>query len=270
MDLYPIRQTLEGTKVLLAEDNIMNRRLAEELMHHVGISVECAGDGREVLLMVATERYDLILMDIQMPLLDGYETTKALRADPRWSRLPIVAMSAHTLNENRERSLSLGMNDHLTKPIDTEQLYAALMRWIKPHASPVENIKSNPPSNPVACLAHCIEVQELLDRVNHRSELLRMVLTEFVHSYAQADRKISAWLIRGHASERTSAHRLAHSIKGMAGNLSAKRLFQAAWALEQALLQPATAIDASPLEKEFSRALTEVVESIALWEKSNR
>lgn len=125
---------LAGMRVLLAEDNDANRQVAAELLAAAGVTVELAGNGREALerLRAAASSYDAVLMDVQMPELDGYAATRALRADPRFADLPVIATTAHALAGERERCLAAGMNDHLTKPIDPEALYAALRRWRRP------------------------------------------------------------------------------------------------------------------------------------------
>ncbi|MDR1394952.1 MAG: response regulator, partial [Deltaproteobacteria bacterium] len=120
--------SLKGLRILLAEDNEVNQLVATKFMERAGLSVTVANNGKEVLSLLEAGTYDLILMDIQMPVLDGLETTRLIRAQSRWSRLPIVAMTAHAMAGDREISLEAGMNDHITKPINFEVLFKTISR----------------------------------------------------------------------------------------------------------------------------------------------
>ena len=117
-------------KILLVEDNEINQMIAEELLKAVGYSVDIANNGEEAIHMVSQKQYDLVLMDIQMPVMDGLTATRAIRASGRHDSLPIVAMSAHAMAGDKEKSLSSGMNEHITKPISPDVLYATLDKWL--------------------------------------------------------------------------------------------------------------------------------------------
>ncbi|MDR1656395.1 MAG: response regulator [Deltaproteobacteria bacterium] len=123
---------LAGSKILLAEDNEVNQLVACRLLKNAGFEVDVANNGAEAVEMVKSGAYDLVLMDIQMPVMDGLTATKAIRALPEMEALPIVAMTAHAMSGDREQSLSVGMNDHVTKPINLPELFGALDRWLKP------------------------------------------------------------------------------------------------------------------------------------------
>ncbi len=123
---------LRGCHVLVVEDNEINRELAQELLNSAGVEVSLASNGREALAVLDRERVDLVLMDCQMPVMDGFEATRALRLDPRFVELPIVAMTAGAMVGDRERVLAAGMNDHVAKPIDVATMYATIARWIPP------------------------------------------------------------------------------------------------------------------------------------------
>jgi PAS domain S-box-containing protein len=127
---------LKGSKILLAEDNEVNQLVAKKLLRNAGFEVRIANNGLEAVAMVQAEPYDLVLMDIQMPEMDGLTATKTIRALPGFADLPIVAMTAHAMSGDREMSLTAGMNDHVTKPININELYATLNRWIKPKSPP--------------------------------------------------------------------------------------------------------------------------------------
>ena len=121
-----------GAHLLLAEDNAINQQIAVELLEKAGFVVSVAGDGQEAVEKVGAEEFDGVLMDIQMPVMDGYEATRQIRSESRFEGLPIIAMTANAMAGDREKCLEAGMNDHITKPINLDELHAALSRWIKP------------------------------------------------------------------------------------------------------------------------------------------
>ena len=116
--------------MLLAEDNEVNQLVARKILEKAGLTVKIANNGLEALAMIEAEPFDLVLMDIQMPEMDGLEAARRLRADPRYRDLPVVAMTAHAMSGDRELSLEAGMNDHVTKPINLPELFSTLVRWI--------------------------------------------------------------------------------------------------------------------------------------------
>ncbi|HKX41317.1 MAG TPA: ATP-binding protein [Burkholderiaceae bacterium] len=123
---------LRGAHVLLVEDNDVNREIATTLLDRAGIVVSVACDGRQALEMLACGRFDAVLMDCQMPVMDGYEATRQLRLQPQWRELPVIAMTANALVGDRDDVLAAGMNDHIAKPINVEEMFATLARWIRP------------------------------------------------------------------------------------------------------------------------------------------
>ena len=129
-DVADLAAGIKGARILLAEDNEVNQLVARKILEKAGLEVKIANNGREALTMIEQEPFDLVLMDIQMPEMDGLEASRRLRADPRYAELPIVAMTAHAMSGDRELSLSAGMNDHVTKPINLPELFGTLVRWI--------------------------------------------------------------------------------------------------------------------------------------------
>lgn len=125
-------ERLKGQRVLLVEDNVINRLIARELLEQCEIIVDEAQNGEEALEMIRQNPYDLVLMDIQMPLMDGLTATRYIREDPRFDRLPIIAMTAHAMKADYQESLAAGMQEHVTKPINPELLYETILRWVKP------------------------------------------------------------------------------------------------------------------------------------------
>ncbi|MDY0227555.1 MAG: ATP-binding protein [Desulfomicrobium apsheronum] len=126
------REKIRGARILLAEDNVISQQVAREILEGEGLEVIVAGDGREAVRLATEQRFDLILMDIQMPGMDGFEATARLRAMPEFKDMPILGMSNHAMAKDRRKSLDMGMNDHITKPFDPAELFSALTRWIDP------------------------------------------------------------------------------------------------------------------------------------------
>jgi len=129
------RAALAGAHVLLVEDNPFNQELARDLLGGAQIVVRVASNGREAIDMLARERFDAVLMDCQMPVMDGYAATRELRSDPKWHDLPVIAMTANAMVGDREKVLAAGMNDHIAKPINVSEMFATLARWVRPQAA---------------------------------------------------------------------------------------------------------------------------------------
>jgi CheY-like chemotaxis protein len=124
-------KALRGARILLVEDNEVNRELALELLTAAGASVTVAGDGRQALDRLAEMTVDLVLMDCQMPVMDGYEAVRAMRADARWRKLPVIAMTANAMSGDRQRALAAGMNDHIAKPLNVALMLSTIGQWLE-------------------------------------------------------------------------------------------------------------------------------------------
>jgi CheY-like chemotaxis protein/HPt (histidine-containing phosphotransfer) domain-containing protein len=224
---------LEGVRILLVEDNAINQQIATELLKGAGAAVDIADNGRiAIMKLAAGNRYDIVLMDLQMPEMDGYAATEAIRADSSFDALPIVAMTAHAMAEERERCLASGMNDHVSKPIDPDALLAAVARWSgRSQEKPVANRRAIPD---VVVPLDWINVADTLQRLGGNFALYRKLLRHFVSDHAAATAQIEAALAAG---DRTGAQHEAHLIKGVAGNLGAEPLYRAASELERAIQQ---------------------------------
>ncbi|CAA7614100.1 putative Histidine kinase [Candidatus Terasakiella magnetica] len=229
--------SLAGRRVLLVEDNEINRDLATELLGDLGLSVTIAENGQDGVALIMAQPFDLVLMDIQMPVMDGLTATKLIRADERFRDLPIIAMTAHAMSGDRERSLDAGMNDHVTKPINPGHLTDTLIRWMPvapvtaPEAppaavKPVTNQDALPDQLPP------FDIPAALVRTNGKPKLLRKMMLGFRDKYAKAAPDLRGHLEEGRDEE---AQRLAHSLKGIAATLEVKDLAEAAAALEHAL-----------------------------------
>jgi signal transduction histidine kinase/CheY-like chemotaxis protein/HPt (histidine-containing phosphotransfer) domain-containing protein len=230
LDLTPIR----GARVLLVDDVELNREVALEHLREAGLRVDVANDGREALAKARAGDYALILMDIQMPGMDGLTATRELRAEARFRDLPIIAMTAHAMSGDRERSLAAGMNDHLTKPIESDKLQATLLRWISPDKAHPQDA---PETNPDGDMALDIPKLEGIDTerglANHmrRPALYRRMLAGFNREFGLVADDIQAALGR---ADYPLARRLAHSVKSAAATIGADELARGARALEEA------------------------------------
>ena len=125
-------QAIHGATVLLVEDSVINQQVALEHLQQVGLQVKLAENGQEAITMVEQQSFDAILMDIQMPIMDGFDATQIIRILPDGDKLPIIAMTADSMPADRDKCLAAGMNDHIVKSIDPSLLYQALVKWIKP------------------------------------------------------------------------------------------------------------------------------------------
>ncbi|WP_068829746.1 response regulator [Pseudomonas sp. BMS12] len=222
-----------GQRVLLVEDNELNREVACGLLEESGLQIDQAEHGQIALDLLRANpdgHYALVLMDMQMPVLDGIATTEALRREPRFAGLPIVAMTANAMPADRERCLAAGMNDHLGKPIEPAELWQALSRWMA--ASPMEQPVATPcPVLPDWQLPG-VDLASGMRRVLGKPELYLRLLGKFSVSQADFAARLRQLLADG---EQEAAEREAHSLKGLAGNLGAGDLAALAAALESAI-----------------------------------
>src|SRR5262249_48628939 len=232
---------LRGVRILLAEDHEINQQIAVELLQGVGASVEIANDGleavRKMLEQPASTKFDVVLMDIQMPEMDGYQATKKIRSDPRFENFPIIAMTAHATIEERQKCLEAGMNGHVSKPIDPSLLFETLEPFVSP-AMKASTVPAQPPA--AAGVADADKLPDLpglnmaegLVRVAGNKQLYRKLLRQFCTSEADAAQRIAAALAE---NDRALAERLAHTVKGVAGNIGASAVQTAAANLEKAI-----------------------------------
>jgi two-component system, sensor histidine kinase and response regulator len=228
---------LTGLRLLLVEDNAINQQIAVELLEGVGASIDVANNGREALNMLLADggdiRYDLVLMDLQMPEMDGYQATAQIRVTPSLAGLPVIAMTAHATAEERDHCLAAGMVGHIAKPIDPELLYRTLMQFHRPGqtavaAKPFDRLSRAVEPSGIAGL----DVADGLNRVAGNMKLYRSLLGQFVEQQADTVAAVRASLAR---EDFISAERLMHTLKGVSGNLGAKALSSLAAELERLL-----------------------------------
>jgi two-component system sensor histidine kinase/response regulator len=239
---------IRGANVLLVEDNEINQQVAREILEGAGLNVALANDGHEAVNAVKENNYDAVLMDVQMPVMDGYTATKAIR---KWeggmrnkgeAQLPIIAMTAHAMAGDEDKSLQAGMNDHVTKPIDPDQLFSTLQKWIKPGEKrvqvqqaevPAEQTESDiavPAEDELPESLSGFDLADGLKRLQGNKRLYRKLLLSFASDYNAVANEIRQAL---DTEDFDQAHSLVHNLKGLAGNLAATELQVAAVNLEK-------------------------------------
>ena len=231
-------QKIRGARVLLAEDNEINQQVAEEILQQAGLVVRSANNGKEAVEMVKAGNFDVVLMDIQMPVMGGFEATQEIRRDERFQDLPIIAMTAHAMAGDHEKSIEAGMNDHLTKPIDPDQLISALVKWVKPgdretsQGLSESSSKSKKVQDILPAQLPGISIASGLGRVAGNRQLYAKLLCKFKDGQKNAVYQIKAALQVG---DMETATLRAHTVKGVSGNLGGDNLYQAASELEKAI-----------------------------------
>ncbi|HYP31926.1 MAG TPA: response regulator [Burkholderiaceae bacterium] len=242
------RAAVGGARVLLVDDNPINQELTQELLGAAGVSVRVAGNGRDALALLAQERFDGVLLDCQMPVMDGYETARALRCLPHLAELPVIAMTANAMVDDVRRALEAGMNDHVAKPVAVEAFFATLARWVKPSAAWTAAPGRAPsPARSLPEMAG-FDVEQVVDNLGGDLALYRRMLSMFRDTERDFPQRFLAAQDTG---RRAAAIEVVHSLCGSSGALGMRDLFAAACALESALgaAPPAAAPDAAVSDK---------------------
>ena len=222
---------LRGAWLLLVEDNEVNQEVAQQILSDAGIRVDIAGNGAIALAKIAENAYDGVLMDCQMPVMDGYQATRKLRQDARYSSLPVIAMTANAMVGDKEKCLDAGMNDFIAKPIDVAQLFGTLARWIAPARTQEVAVVVAAPEAALPAIAG-LKLDDALRRMGGNARLMRKLLDRFVETQFDAMLRISAAMAHG---QRETAIREAHTLKGLAGNIGAASLADSAARIEYLL-----------------------------------
>ena len=238
-----------GARVLLVEDNEINQEVASSLMERMGMSVTLAENGLNAVNACKARTFDIIFMDIQMPVMDGLEAARRLRAqeaEDGAGPTPIIAMTAHAMREDREKSRDAGMDDHITKPIDTDMLARILIKWVKPRAQAAHAADHDTgcPAAADADAGTIFDWEKGLLYVGGEEQLLVKQLKNFIRRYAHMPQTLAELSVAGQWHE---ANRAAHSLKGVAATLGMDALSAHAAALEQSYA--ANTADGQSLEK---------------------
>ncbi len=258
---------IRGARILLTEDNEINQQVATELFEGAGLVVEVAHNGKEAFEKVRDSgmpsKYDIVLMDIQMPVMDGYTATKLIREIKEYGTLPIVAMTADAMMGVKEKCLEVGMQGYVTKPIDPDEVFGALVQWIKPGNREVVEVK------PAAAPDKDVEIPDLktfdtaagLQRLNGNKRLYNDILQKFYENNLHTVEQIKSAVQN---ADKELSVRLAHTVKGVAGNLGAIALHQAALLLESELKKD-TPEKYDEYLSDFDEKLHRSLEEIEQW-----
>jgi two-component system sensor histidine kinase/response regulator len=261
------RDALMGLKVLLVEDNEINQRVAREILEDAGAAVAIASTGKAAFEELSHNPYDAVLMDLQMPEMDGIEATSFIRSTLRLTEVPIIALTAHAFARERQQCLDAGMNEHISKPFDPEQLIAVLVRWTHPEKG--EDARSDSSFQPrpevvdEAPLVSEMEVKAALRRVRGNRSLLIDLLHAFDRDFADVCDGISNSLASG---DLLVARQTVHALKGASGNLSLEKTYELAAALETAIRSNDQTLCTSLLEK-LEPALRLTIHEIGLLDR---
>ncbi len=262
---------LRGARVLVVEDNELNQQVAREMLEEVGVVVEVASNGEEGVAMASARPFDLVLMDMQMPVMDGLEATRELRAEPRLSALPVIAMTANALEADRQRCLDAGMNDHLAKPMAAESLWKTLQRWLAPAARGAVDTPATADrpgagaalDDTVLPAVPGLNLAQGLRSTMGRRALYAETLRRFLGSQEHAPVRIGEALAAGHGE---IALREAHTLRGLAGMVGATAVQDSAERLEEALRNgPQDDEAVRPLLEALKANVDQLLQSLQPW-----
>ncbi|MEJ2500868.1 MAG: response regulator, partial [Campylobacterales bacterium] len=249
-----------GASVLIVEDNLINQKVLLSLFNGSGIKVTVANDGVEALDAVENpkNRFDLVLMDINMPVMDGYEATRHIRSDAKYDDLPIVSLTGLGLPEEISKMYALGMNAHLTKPVQVGRLYTVFSRFIKTVSPQVQAAKSTVKETPFVN-TEVLAAKDGLMRASGDAELYSEILEEFAKLYSSADQSLEMFIKTGNFD---GAKQLAHDIKGVSANIGANHMAQVCEALNVGLSRNIENSRIIALKSEFDKHLHDVLKEV--------
>jgi two-component system sensor histidine kinase/response regulator len=247
---------LKGARVLLVEDNEINQQIAVELLRSAGMEVAVAANGREAVEKLSQESacYDMVLMDIQMPEMDGYEAARHIRAQERFAGLPIIAMTAHALMEERQKAMEAGMNDHISKPIDPQAMFEVLSHYYREREAAAPRVMpvGSPAEQPTVPEIQGIDVQAGLRRVAGNGKLYMDLLGRYVEGQQEAVGKIRGALAK---HDTALGERIAHTLRGVSGNIGDAAVQAAAGDLEESIRKGHTDRRTEEILQRLSREL---------------
>jgi CheY-like chemotaxis protein/HPt (histidine-containing phosphotransfer) domain-containing protein len=222
-----------GARVLLVEDDKINQQVAREMLETYGIEVTLAENGKEAIARLKEEQFDGVLMDMQMPVMDGVSTTREIRKNPQYAGLPIIALTANVMVRDQNEILAAGMNDHIGKPIDPDRLVATLAKWVHPSRTvEVSSSAETAPALPAEPLPDLpgVTVDLSVRRIGGNVALYYSLLDTFRENERHVVSRIRETLA---SNDAVTAERIAHTLKGIAGTLGAEFLQDRAEQLER-------------------------------------
>lgn len=220
---------LQGARILLVEDNKINQIVVLGILEDLDVIVDVAANGKEAVELAQTILYDLILMDLQMPIMDGFEATKVIRTISEYKEVPIIALSAAVMQKDKELTSVGGMNEHLSKPIENDALLGTLVRWIKPKQisfKKVEKVKKEvTPVQRLKSVIDGIDMASLIDRIGSDRERMKRYLLYFCDEY-------EGFELNADEVETEPFKHLVHALKGISGNLSMEKIYSLSSSME--------------------------------------
>lgn len=269
-------ETLKGARVLLAEDNELNQMVALGVLENLGCRVDVVENGHDALERLqekSADHYAIVLMDIQMPVMDGITATQKIRSVLGMTNLPVVAMTAHALQEERERCLAAGMNDHISKPIDARDVKMKIIKWIgtqfqeETTETPISSAGSETVNDfegivLPAEVTTAVDIQAVAARLTLPVDMIQKMLHRFCRDHAEAPDKIRKLIEAGDLED---AQALAHSVKGVSGTLGISEVYQMFGDLEADIkngsFNPAS-WDGDGMSATFHRAISNIEQTV--------
>ena len=250
----------DNLEILLVEDNEINQEIAAELLRSTGVTVDIAGNGRialDKLFAAGPGQYGMVFMDVQMPEMDGHEAARQIRADDRFASLPVIAMTAHAMVEERERCFAAGMNDHLAKPLNPSELYRIICRWCPQHSAQQGQTAPTGAAEPELRIAGLDVEAGLLRTLGNRAFYLQML-----ERFRNGQREVGDDIRQSLEHNRAQAERFAHTLKSTAGQLGAGAVYQLSARLESAIRGGVQPQALEPLLAELDDTLRALHEAI--------
>jgi len=260
---------LRGSKILLVEDNEINQELAQELLLSNGLFVTLANNGEEALAQLKCSEFDGVLMDCQMPVMDGFEATRKIRAQSKYKNLPVLAMTANAMVGDREKVLAVGMNDHIAKPINVSKMFGTMAKWITPREKQPEVLPQAGIDD--SDFVHIPEIDGVsIDAGLATTQGNRKLYKKLLFKFYDTQRDFNEMFNRAReSSEAQAAERYAHTLKGVSGNVGARRVQSAAAELEAGCRASIPPERIAELQQTLSEELVIVLASLSRFVASD-
>lgn len=250
LDLYQLAAPIRGSHVLVAEDNDINQEVASEFLRNAGLNVTLANDGAEAVELVKNSRFDVVLMDLQMPVMDGFTAAHEIRALPGGRDIPIIALSAAVMIHDKQASEQAGMNDHIAKPFDPVLLIKTLLKWIKPQAVQSASLLLAGEKKPFELPG--FDLQTALQRLGGNWPMLSKLLLKFAADQVSCASRVNTLLSENQPDK---AAGLLHRLRGAASTLGAVELAEAAQQFENEIRSESSLAGQPVFEQTLTRAI---------------